>query len=172
MGQRRRAALPPVDLSDALAGRVLAAHRVASYVPVGPEPGVALQHGWLLPVLRPDNDLDWAVYDGRLADGRHGLQEPVGERLGVEAVARCDLVLVPALLVDWMGNRLGKGGGSYDRALLRATGLTVALLHDDELVEQLPHEPHDVRVLAVATPSTGVLQLPAKMQAWGTSTTS
>jgi 5-formyltetrahydrofolate cyclo-ligase len=68
-------------------------------------------------------------------------------------------VLVPALLVDRRGNRLGRGGGSYDRALVRATGLTVALLHDGELVEELPAEAHDVPVRAAATPSQGVVQL-------------
>ena len=83
--------------------------------------------------------------------------------LGRDAIAGCDLVLVPALLVDRSGTRLGKGGGCYDRALSRTTGLTVALLHDHELVDVLPAEPHDVRVDAVATPSLGVVRLPAKM---------
>jgi 5-formyltetrahydrofolate cyclo-ligase len=50
--------------------------------------------------------------------------------------------------------RLGRGGGSYDRALLRARGLVVALLHDGELSDTpLPAEPHDVGVHAVALPS-------------------
>ncbi len=65
-------------------------------------------------------------------------------------------MLVPALLVDRHGTRLGKGGGSFDRALARATGLTIALVHDDEVVDLLPAEPHDVPVRAIATPSTGV----------------
>jgi 5-formyltetrahydrofolate cyclo-ligase len=69
---------------------------------------------------------------------------------------------VPALQVDRDGNRLGRGGGSYDRALARATGLTVALLHDDELVAELPHEPHDVPVRAVATPTGGLVRLPSR----------
>ncbi len=62
-----RATLPPADLSGALHELVSAAARVASYVPVGTEPGVPPQPGWLLPVLLPDGDLDWAVYDGELA---------------------------------------------------------------------------------------------------------
>ncbi len=163
MAQRRRVSLRPVDLSDVLADVLAGAARVASYLAFGSEPGIPAQPGWLLPVLLADDDLDWAVYDGQLASGRRGLQEPVGERLGVAAVATCDLVLVPALLVDRQGRRLGKGGGSYDRALTRATGLTVALLHDGELVEELPAEPHDVPVRAVATPSGGVLHLPVRM---------
>ena len=109
----------------------------------------------------PDGDLDWAAYDGTLAPGPLGVLEPAGPRLGPNAVAACDLVLVPALLVDRAGRRLGRGGGCYDRALARATGLTVALLHDGEWVEHVPTEPHDIPVQAVVTPSTGLVRLSA-----------
>jgi 5-formyltetrahydrofolate cyclo-ligase len=158
----RRRARAPVVLDDALADVVRAASRVAAYLPVGNEPIVTVQPGWLLPVVTPDWDLDWAVHDGSTARCR-GLLEPTGPRLGPDALATCDLVLVPALLVDRTGTRLGKGGGCYDRALPRTAGLTVALLADDELVDELPAEPHDVRVRAVATPTHGVQGLPLKM---------
>lgn len=148
----------PVDLTDALEPLLSTARQIASYVAFGSEPVVAPRPGWLLPVLLPDDDLDWAAYDGRLVRGRRGLLEPDGPRLGVDAIAGCDLVLVPALLVDAQGNRLGKGGGSYDRALSRATGLTVALLHDGELVDSLEVEAHDVRVGAAATPMSGLVR--------------
>jgi 5-formyltetrahydrofolate cyclo-ligase len=153
-----RRARPGSDLSLIVSALLSEFSSVASYVGHGGEPFVAPQPGWLLPVLLEDDDLDWAVYDGELAPGRRGLLEPVGPRLGVEAIASCDLVLVPALLVDRRGNRLGKGGGSYDRALARATGLTVALLHDDELVHAIPHEAHDVPVRAVVTPGNGLVR--------------
>ena len=123
---------------------------------------MTVRTGWLLPVVTSERDLDWGSYDGGLVT-RRGLQEPTGPLLGREALATCDLVLVPALLVDRTGARLGKGGGCYDRALPRTTGLTVALVNDEELVDELPAEPHDVRVAAVATPSHGVVRLPAKM---------
>ena len=153
-----RSSRPPVDLSDVLAPLLARAARVASFVGLADEPFVPPRHGWLLPVLLPDLDLDWAPFDGALTTGRYGVLEPTTTRLGPEAIASCDLVLVPALLVDREGYRLGKGGGSYDRALARATGLTVALLHDEELVDgPLPHGPHDVRVRAVATPGHGVV---------------
>ncbi|MCW2599584.1 MAG: 5-formyltetrahydrofolate cyclo-ligase [Frankiales bacterium] len=160
MGQRRRQALAPGgSLSGPLQPLLDDARRVAAYVPVGDEPGVPPQLGWLLPVLLPGGDLDWAEFTGELQQTTRGLREPVGPRLGVDAIADCDLVLVPALLVDRHGNRLGKGGGSYDRALPRATGLTVALLYDGELVDTLPAEAHDVRVAAVATPLGGLVRL-------------
>jgi 5-formyltetrahydrofolate cyclo-ligase len=68
-------------------------------------------------------------------------------------------VVVPALAVDRRGVRLGRGGGSYDRALTRAAGLTVALLYDGETVEELPAEEHDVPVKAVVTPSGGLVMV-------------
>ncbi|WP_428962057.1 5-formyltetrahydrofolate cyclo-ligase [Micromonospora fluostatini] len=166
----------------AAAGRVVAAltdlvrrlrpRRLAGYVPVGSEPGgpdlpAALRAALppsadlLLPVLRPDLDLDWAVYDGVLVAAGRGMREPAGPRLGVTAIAGADLVVVPALAVDRRGLRLGRGGGSYDRALARvpATVPTVALLHDGELVGSLPAQPHDRPVRAVVTPASGVIEL-------------
>lgn len=140
---------------------------VAAYVSVGTEPGTGAllaaftQAGLqvLLPVLLTDGELDWADGGSGVVPGRHGLLEPAGQRLGPAAVRRCRLVVVPALAVDRAGVRLGRGGGSYDRALRRTTGRVVALLHDGELVAQLPSQPHDVPVHAVLTPTLGLVAL-------------
>jgi 5-formyltetrahydrofolate cyclo-ligase len=140
---------------------------IAAYVPVGREPGsrelLAELSGLsrlIVPVLLPDNDLDWAEY-GSLEQARRGLLEPTGPRLGVSAVTSASLVLVPALAVDSRGNRMGRGGGSYDRALARLDPvpppLVVALLHDGELVDAVPAEPHDRPVHGVITPSAGLI---------------
>jgi 5-formyltetrahydrofolate cyclo-ligase len=139
---------------------------IAAYVPVGPEPGgpelPSLLAGTgarvLLPVLLPDNDLDWALFSPDLASGPRGLLEPTGPRLG--PLLSADLILVPALAVDRAGRRMGRGGGSYDRALARATGLVVALLHDHELIDSVPAEPHDQPVHGVITPTGGFVALP------------
>jgi 5-formyltetrahydrofolate cyclo-ligase len=118
----------------------------------------------LLPLLRPDADLDWASYEGpdSLRPGPRGLAEPAEPPRGVDAVARADLVLVPALAVDRGGVRLGRGGGSYDRALARVgPGIpTIALLYDDELLDEVPADDHDQRVRLVARPSAGITKLP------------
>ncbi|MDO7867694.1 5-formyltetrahydrofolate cyclo-ligase [Nocardioides jiangxiensis] len=138
---------------------------VAAYVSVGSEPGTgALLEGLLhagkrvlLPVLLPDNDLDWAVLTAvdELAAARRGLLEPTGPRLGREAIATAEVLLVPGLAVGADGARMGKGGGSYDRALNRSApdAFVCALLHDGELLASVPSEPHDVPVAAAATPS-------------------
>lgn len=154
-----RTGQPGPDLEPALASLLNGARQIASYVGLGSEPYVSPRAGWFLPVLLPDDDLDWARYDGELTTGQRGLLEPPGRRLGLDAIAGCDVVLVPALAVDLAGYRLGRGGGSYDRALARATGLTVALLHDGELLDAVPHEHHDIRVHAVATPVRGLVRL-------------
>jgi 5-formyltetrahydrofolate cyclo-ligase len=140
---------------------------VAAYVSVGTEPptraliDALAGRTVLVPVLLPDGDVDWAAWDGTAHAAARGLLEPAGPRLGVDAVARCGLVVVPALAVDRRGVRLGRGGGSYDRALGRARATVVALLHDGELVEALPQGPHDVPVDVAVTPSEGVVRVGA-----------
>jgi 5-formyltetrahydrofolate cyclo-ligase len=146
---------------------------VAAYYSVGAEPDTrALVYAlWkrgtyvLLPRLQPDGDLDWASYEGpdSLVPGPRGLQEPGEKPRGILAIARADVVLAPALAVDRAGNRLGRGGGSYDRALARVGPLipVIALLYDAELLGHLPAEPHDTRVRAVVRPEAGLTWLPA-----------
>lgn len=168
----RRAALPADQRElaeqaavDALVPGVTG--RVAAYLSVGTEPATTALLAALaersvevlLPVLLPDRDLDWALAGAGTTPGPHGLQEPRGERLGRDAVADCMLVVVPALAVDRVGTRLGRGGGSYDRALTRTRGRVVALLHDGEAVAELPVEPHDRPVHAVVTPRHGLVRL-------------
>jgi len=118
----------------------------------------------LLPVLLPGGDLDWASYEGpdSLRVGPRGLAEPAEPPRGVMGIASADLVLVPAVAVDRQGHRLGRGGGSYDRALTRVGGPvpTVALLYDGELLEQVPAGQHDQRVKLIARPSHGITRLP------------
>ncbi|GAA5145365.1 5-formyltetrahydrofolate cyclo-ligase [Nocardioides marinquilinus] len=169
---RNRLALTEIGLfARALAGHLLAApevHRaatVAAYVSTGVEPGTTwLLEGLarsgtrvLLPVLLDDGDLDWAVHagDAGLAPARYGLREPTGPRLGVDAVATADAVLVPGLAVSSSGLRLGRGGGSYDRALGRVPvgTFTCVVLYDGETDRPVPAETHDRSVTAAVTPS-------------------
>jgi 5-formyltetrahydrofolate cyclo-ligase len=117
----------------------------------------------ILPRLQADGDLEWASYEGpdSLVPGPRGVLEPSEPSRGVDAISRAALVLVPALAVDHGGRRLGRGGGSYDRALARVGERVpvVALLYDGELVEQVPNEPHDRPVSAVALPSQGIVDV-------------
>lgn len=145
---------------------------VACYVPFGTEPGSV---AWLdllrdagkrvlLPVI-PDSPaaLEWAEHTGPLVPGRlRGVLEPTGPRLGPAALAEAGLVLVPALAVDHRGARLGRGAGYYDRSLSHAASGAVLLapIRDDELIDHLPTESHDIRMSAVLTPRRGFVRLP------------
>jgi 5-formyltetrahydrofolate cyclo-ligase len=170
-GRGRRSLLEVSQAARSIAEHLLAttelrqAATVAAYVSIGTEPGTgplleALGSSGrrvILPVVLPDLDLDWAVYDGPggLARARRGLLEPTGERLGVQAVATADVVLTPGLAVDRTGMRLGQGGGCYDRALGRVPvgTFTCTLLYDGELLDEVPADAHDRRVTAVVTPA-------------------
>lgn len=177
----RRAAMPPGartaagrSIRDALLSvpEVEMAGTIAAYVSVGAEPDTRglLFALWkrgtyvLLPRLLPDGDLDWASYEGpdSLVPGPRGCLEPSEPPRGTGAVASADVVVVPAVAADRTGLRLGRGGGSYDRALARVGPaiLTVALLYDGEIVQApLPAEPHDQRVRAAVTPAEGLVRL-------------
>jgi 5-formyltetrahydrofolate cyclo-ligase len=175
-GRGRRSLLEVSEAARAIAEHLVAAPEVrraatvAAYVSVGTEPGTGplleelrvLGRRVILPVLLPDNDLDWAVYVGpaELQRAGRGLLEPTGRRLGVDAVATADVVLTPGLAVDRTGMRLGRGGGSYDRALGRVPvgTFTCTLLYDGELLDEVPSARHDRRVTAAVTPS-GVTRL-------------
>lgn len=171
--QTARAALSTEDLASRatqLAAVVLQSPALAgvrscsAYVSVGVEPGTGpllsrlrgARVEVLLPVLAPDRSLDWALDEGlgRLAPGPHGLLQPIGPRLGSEALATADLVLVPALAVDRAGHRLGRGGGYYDRALAVVPPGTpvLAVVYAEEVLDAVPVEPHDRPVTGALTP--------------------
>jgi 5-formyltetrahydrofolate cyclo-ligase len=159
-------------LSAALSPRLEAARCVACYVDVPPEPPTGQLIGALqarscrvlLPILHADRGLGWGDYEGRdrLVPGRWGLLEPAHD-LGTEAIRDAEVIIVPAVAVSHDGVRLGRGGGSYDRALERAApnALVIALLHDGELLPAgaVPVESHDRVVDAVATPGAGIAWL-------------
>lgn len=143
---------------------------LCGYVPVGSEPGSAQMVDdiascgvrVLLPVVAGRGPLEWAWYAGMdsLRRGPYGMLEPIGERLGVTALRIADLVLVPALAVDYHGTRLGQGAGHYDQSLMLSSPDTPALavVRDQEVLEYLPREPHDVPMSAVITPNRGLLR--------------
>ena len=136
---------------------------VCAYASVAGEPatGVLLDvldaagHRVLLPVLLDDADLDWAPWSAgsALSPGRLGLMQPAGPRLGRDAVSNATVVVCPGLAGDRHGNRLGRGGGSYDRALARTRARRVLLLHDHEIIDAVPAQPHDQPVDVIVTPA-------------------
>jgi 5-formyltetrahydrofolate cyclo-ligase len=148
---------------------------VCAYVPVGTEPGTIgmldalLRRAGrvLLPAARTAADgtplpLRWGEYrPGSLIRARWGLLEPPEPLLPESTLADAGLVLVPALAVDRRGVRLGRGSGFYDRSLGERSphARLIAVVRDDEVLDELPAEPHDVRMTEALTPHGGVVTL-------------
>ena len=84
-----------------------------------------------------------------LVKGPHGILEPpAGPAVRPEDVRAW---LVPGLAFTKDGGRLGYGGGWYDRLLCRTAQQTpkIGIAYGFQLVDELPTEPHDVRLTSV-----------------------
>ena len=148
----------------------LGARFIAAYLSTPDEPGTRDFLRWadehdiriLLPVSREDGLLDWAPYDGEDEEQDIlGMPTPTSELLGPIAINGVDLILVPAACVARNGMRLGWGRGYFDKTLGSMEGCppVYALIYDDELVDEVPTERHDMPVNGVVTPS-GIVSLP------------
>lgn len=168
----RSAAEPPAAVAarTARALQVCAGHSViALYASAPGEPDTwplirhldAAGHTLLLPLLgrrsdgTPRREPDWAEFAGvdRMRAGFAGILEPTGPGLGAEALAGASLVWCAGLAATPSGDRLGTGGGWYDRALAFAdSGAVLAvLLRDAEVRDAVPVEPFDRRVGLIVT---------------------
>jgi 5-formyltetrahydrofolate cyclo-ligase len=145
-----------VGLTTSIAAAVsaLGANNVASYHPLPTEPDVSefnrefARAGNLLLPRIVGQELEFAY--GELVPGSLGIMEPIGESFPLDAI---ELFLVPALAVDRLGNRLGKGRGYYDRVLKRSVAKALAVVFDGEIVELIEAQEHDVRMQYVVTPT-------------------
>jgi 5-formyltetrahydrofolate cyclo-ligase len=142
---------------------------VAAYLSVRSEPATLQLVAWLaayrvrvlLPVMshpvggrleRPA----WAPYEGPdgLWIGAHGMLEPTGDPLPSEQLPEAELIIVPGLAANAQGDRLGRGGGWYDRALVHASQSAPiwVLLNSDEVLDVIPVQEWDRRVDVLVTP--------------------
>ncbi|MFP4262432.1 MAG: 5-formyltetrahydrofolate cyclo-ligase [Halomonas sp.] len=179
--RRRRLALTPRErrqASERLCRRlrrlpeVQRARRVALYLPNDGEIDPTPLIGWLrrrgvrvhLPVLKPlSRNRLWFVHyhaDTPMVRNRFGIPEPE-TRHGAHRARRLpawalDLILLPLVGFDARGQRMGMGGGFYDRTLAftRRPGprpRLIGLAHDCQRVSALPVEPWDVPLDAIAS---------------------
>jgi 5-formyltetrahydrofolate cyclo-ligase len=152
-------------LTDRLAALTteLGVRSLAAYLSLPEEPDTRPFLTWtaeqglrvLLPISRDDGLLDWAPYDGAEEDADIlGMPTPTSELLGPIAINDVDLILVPAAAVDRTGMRMGWGRGYFDKTLgsMENCPPVYAVIFDDELVDAVPRERHDMPVNGVVTP--------------------
>ena len=143
---------------------------VAAYLSHGSEPGTLQMVAWfaangvrvLLPVLshpiggRLDKPA-WAPYEGpdALRIGAYSILEPTGDAVPSEQLPEAELIICPGLAANLHGDRLGRGGAWYDRALRHASQSAPiwVLLNDDEVLKTIPVHAWDHRVDVIITPT-------------------
>lgn len=154
----RRAAVPSASLAERLRGWTFwrQASCVCVFSALAGEPDVLASwpEGKRIAMPRVEGDdlkFHWVASRAELRPGRFGILEPVGEV--PDAGSGFDLILVPGMAFDLRGGRLGRGKGFYDRFLSNARGLRVGVCFEDQIVGDVPVEPHDLRMNFVVTPS-------------------
>ncbi|HET7784400.1 MAG TPA: 5-formyltetrahydrofolate cyclo-ligase [Myxococcales bacterium] len=85
---------------------------------------------------------------GAFVKGALGVDEPTGDPVALSAI---DLLVLPAVVMDARGGRIGRGRGHYDATLAGYRGQSVALVFESQLVPEVPVGEHDVRAGAVCT---------------------
>jgi 5-formyltetrahydrofolate cyclo-ligase len=109
-----------------------------------------------LPVMEGKDEAlsfrEWKIGDKLVrSPGRHGIPEPTATAPRVEP----DVILVPMLAFDRQHNRLGRGGGYYDRTLAglrkRRKILAIGIAFARQLVEGIPTDAHDAKLDKIVT---------------------
>lgn len=140
------------------------AHSILFFAPTEEEVDIwplmeaALREGKL--VALPRFVTDTATYSaGRVQNlandiqpGIFKIREPI-ERCPEMALNRLDLILVPGVAFDLRGRRLGRGKGFYDQILAAACGTTCGVAFEEQLVREVPVEPHDIHLNCILTPT-------------------
>ena len=90
-----------------------------------------------------------------LAVGQFGIREPRSHCVEF-SLKQLDFVLVPGLAFDLHGRRLGRGKGYFDRLLAAVRGTKCGVAFDEQIVREVPVEPHDEHVNCILTPTRWV----------------
>ncbi|WP_155591556.1 5-formyltetrahydrofolate cyclo-ligase [Lysinibacillus cavernae] len=82
------------------------------------------------------------------------LREPIPEKCEFVDASEMDVILVPGVVFDPYGYRIGYGGGYYDRYVLNyKKGKLMSLLFDEQIIDRVPTEEHDCPVDIIVTPT-------------------
>jgi len=138
--------------------------RIGCYLSFGSEPAtdlfieLAKAQGMEIacPRVQPDGQMVMASLEDETKASELGFREPTGEIIQAKDL---DLIIVPALAIDYQGRRLGRGAGYFDRYLKDFFGSTVGLVYDAEFVAEVPSLNHDAPVGWVIT-QTQTIEIP------------
>ena len=97
-------------------------------------------------ILNPETDI---------RVGHFGIREPCNHCVCVSP-GKLDLILVPGVAFDLQGRRLGRGKGYYDQLLGVWRGAACGVAFDEQMVDEIPLESHDVRLDYILTPTVWV----------------
>ncbi len=104
--------------------------------------------------IKAEKRYDLAKIDSLTTDfkvGKFGIKEPIKEAQSYVEKNTKAIWLIPGVGFDKKGNRLGRGGGYYDRFLSTMKGVFIAVAHGFQLIEEIPTEKHDIKVNTVVT---------------------
>lgn len=110
---------------------------------------------WHLPHVLSGSEMEFLpVHElSPLKKGAFGILEPTT----VTPARELDTIVCPGLAFTEQGERLGQGGGFYDRALAQfPSSDTVGVCFDQQLLDHLPCEPHDIKMTRMITPLQGL----------------
>ncbi len=107
-----------------------------------------LEMGKRIIVPRVEGDV-MRFYDyapDKMQTGSFGIEEPIGDE--EVSPAEIDLIIVPARAFTHSGERLGRGGGFYDKymSLSGFRAYKIGIAYACQIFDSLPHDPHDIKV--------------------------
>lgn len=137
------------------------------------DPVKLIEHCWennihaTLPILHPftAGNLLFLTYsqDSKMMQNKYGIAEPVCEVTQVVPVSNLDLLFIPLVGFDIKGNRMGMGGGYYDRTLeslyKNNAVKIVGLAHDCQQVSEIPVQNWDIPLNVIITPTRVITPL-------------
>lgn len=113
------------------------------------------QHRFVFPLCLPDHKLRFHAVQDIATDmqpGAMNIPEPAPHTPAVQPEA-IELLIIPGVAFTRNGERLGYGGGFYDRFIPLCTKAKIlALAFDEQMVDSIPTEPHDLRILTIINP--------------------
>ncbi len=82
----------------------------------------------------------------RLAKGKYGILEPIDDD-----IVNPDLIIVPGIVFDEQGYRIGYGKGYYDKYLSKNRCYSIGVAYDFQVLREIPHDMHDIKLDMIIT---------------------